>query len=112
MSKALVSLFWFSARLAAAASTFSFALVVSLSCSFRAWRRFSLDADILAGALLLLFAPVTIPALSIPTVVGLLVVARLPLLPSPSPARPAERMRIPSESRTVIASAVVVNRVS
>ena len=38
MNKALVSLFCFSAIVAAAASIFCFALEVSLSCPLRSWR--------------------------------------------------------------------------
>lgn len=110
MSTALFSFFWFSARVAAAASIFSLALVVSLSCAFLAWWRFSLDADIFAEALLFLLVAVAPSPSSAPTVFDF--PGRFSSSWSLSPILPAERMRRPSESRTTIASAVVVNRVS
>lgn len=109
-SKALVFFFRFFAKVAAAASIFSLALVVSLSCPLLAWWRFSLDADIFAETLVFLFAPDVPSTSSTPTVLALPV--RFPPSLSPNPTLPAERMRMPSESRTTIASAVVVSRVS
>lgn len=116
MSKALVSLFRLSA-IAAAASTFCFALVVSLSFPFREWWRCRRNADAFMCAffaLLVLIAPPQDSPRTSPSATFFLLF-RLLLSSSLSvslPAVPAERMRIPSESLTTTASAVVLNRTS